>query len=115
MFQLQRRAFERLDEGVWVDLESEIPVTRGGEMFGELYSGSHYLKEKKSLGSFETGESSGGRGRGKVVRGEEIEMDEEMKWRGFRVSVGRVDTSDTLIDRGSQCDELGMDNREGKS
>lgn len=36
VFQLQRRAFEAHGEGVWMDLEKEIPITTRKEMLREL-------------------------------------------------------------------------------
>ncbi|OAG05586.1 uncharacterized protein CC84DRAFT_1243985 [Paraphaeosphaeria sporulosa] len=114
VFHLQRRAFEARGEGTWVDLEKEIPVTRVREMLGDLGVASHTLKEEKSVGSFETGESSGDRGKRKVVREEGYEMKEDVEWRRFRVSVGRVDTSATLVDGDAGADEIEKNGKGGK-
>lgn len=90
LFQVQRRAFCAQGEGRWEGLGKEIPVTEGREGLGELVFEGRQVREQKSFGSLET---EGGEQGMKVNRDEE-----DIEWRRFRVSVGRVDTSATLVD-----------------
>ena len=99
MFQLQRRAFCAQDEGVWVGIDKEIPVTEGGERLRELYLEERVVRGKKSFGSLETGGEIEVEVEGKR---DGAEVEEEVEWRRFRVSVGRVDTSATLVDGGGE-------------
>lgn len=114
VFHLQRKAFDAQDEGRWVDLEKEIPVTREGYMLRELCIASHVVKEKRSVDSLETEVSVGTNGKGKDVREGVDEMKEEVEWRRFRVSVGRVDTSATLVDGDAGGEKLVKDQKAGK-
>jgi hypothetical protein len=115
IFQLQRRAFDAQDEGGWVGLEREIPITGEREMLNELFIASHGIREKKSVGSFETGDSSGSSGKGKEATVSVDKMKEEVEWRRFRVSVGRVDTSATLVDGDVRDDKVKKCNLDGEA
>ncbi|KAF1974543.1 hypothetical protein BU23DRAFT_636137 [Bimuria novae-zelandiae CBS 107.79] len=93
VFQLQRRAFDAQGEACWIDLEKEIPVTKGRERLYALFVKEKVVKEKENVGSLKTevgieeSEQKGGT----------AAEDEVVEWKRFRVSVGRVDTGATLV------------------
>lgn len=106
IFQLQRRAFDAQDEGHWVGLEKEIPITDQRVRLNQLYDTVPIVKEMKPARSFETA-SEQEQGTQKDESRNEKEEEEEPEWKRFRVSVMRVDTSATLVGG----DEQGKDKK----
>ncbi|KAL1608326.1 hypothetical protein SLS60_003267 [Paraconiothyrium brasiliense] len=101
VFQLQRRAFDAQDEGCWIDLEKEIPITRARERLNELFLTEHVVGKKKSLGRLMTEDTTNGGGKMKDTK-ETYHGEQEVDWRRFRISVGRADTNSTLVDGGER-------------
>ncbi|KAJ4302760.1 hypothetical protein N0V90_001651 [Kalmusia sp. IMI 367209] len=98
IFQLQRRAFEAEDEGMWVDLEKEIPVTKRSERLKELTVAPHVVWGKQSVGSFKTDET-----KVEEIKAKRADEDEQPS---FRISVGRVDTGATLIEESAANEKV---------
>ena len=113
VFQLQRRAFEAQDGGRWVGAEREIPVTWDRERLRELPVTAHVVKEKSSVGSFDT--QVGKQEEKEKMKQKTLAEDEDIEWRKFRVSVQRVDTSATLVCEDLEDAECGKGDKAGKA
>lgn len=92
VWQVQRRAFEAQEEGAWRGVGEEVPVTEEREMLRWWGGEDRWVGKKISCGSL------GEEGRDKEGDGKKGGEEEEVEWKRFRVSVGRVDTGATLVD-----------------